>query len=180
MVLLRALLEWPCHCGKKPSMKFFLSSFLSLDFFLHTASHFVIGIWLVCVRVTQLRCGSFSNSKRSCFSAPYACRGVTFCQHHTVLGPSILSRIIVWLEARFCNPRMLCAAAAERNKEPILSVLRECVDSSRPLTALEISSGSGQHVVHFAQAFRNVTWQPTDIDAQSITRWAKFFSQVWH
>ena len=66
---------------------------------------------------------------------------------------------------------MLCAAAAERNKEPISSVLRDCIEPSRPLKALEISSGSGQHIVHFAQAFKNVTWQPSDVDVQSISRW---------
>ncbi|KAG8015136.1 Methyltransferase-like 26 [Nibea albiflora] len=35
---------------------------------------------------------------------------------------------------------MLNAAAAERNKEPILAVLRESVNTGRPLQALEISS----------------------------------------
>lgn len=63
---------------------------------------------------------------------------------------------------------MLNAAAAERNKEPILAVIRECVDTSRPLHALEISSGTGQHVTHFAQSLRNISWQPSEFDRQSI------------
>ncbi|KAM9770563.1 methyltransferase-like 26 isoform 1-T1 [Menidia menidia] len=63
---------------------------------------------------------------------------------------------------------MLSAAAAERNKEPILSVLRESVDTGRPLQALEISSGTGQHVTHFAQVLRNITWQPSEYDRQSL------------
>ncbi|KAM4583970.1 methyltransferase-like 26 [Odontesthes bonariensis] len=63
---------------------------------------------------------------------------------------------------------MLSAAAAERNKEPILSVLRESVKTGRPLQALEISSGTGQHVIHFAQALRNITWQPSEYDRQSL------------
>ncbi|XP_062303833.1 methyltransferase-like 26 [Osmerus eperlanus] len=63
---------------------------------------------------------------------------------------------------------MLNAAAAERNKEPILAVLRECVDTNRPLNALEISSGTGQHVTHFAQSLRNILWQPSEFDRQSI------------
>ncbi|KAK2815747.1 hypothetical protein Q5P01_026214 [Channa striata] len=63
---------------------------------------------------------------------------------------------------------MLSAAAAERNKEPILAVLRENVNTGRPLQALEISSGTGQHVTHFAQALRNITWQPSEYDRQSL------------
>lgn len=61
------------------------------------------------------------------------------------------------------------AAAAERNKEPILAVLRECVDTERRLQALEISSGTGQHVTHFAQSLRNITWQPSEYDLQCLT-----------
>lgn len=63
---------------------------------------------------------------------------------------------------------MLSAAAAERNKEPILAVLRESVNTGRALQALEISSGTGQHVTHFAQALRNITWQPSEYDHQSL------------
>lgn len=65
---------------------------------------------------------------------------------------------------------MLNAAAADRNKDPILAVLRSRVASDRPLVALEISSGTGQHVVHFAKAFPNITWQPSEIEAQSLSR----------
>ncbi|XP_019745075.1 methyltransferase-like 26 [Hippocampus comes] len=63
---------------------------------------------------------------------------------------------------------MLNAAAAERNKEPILMVLRGCVNTDRRLQALEISSGTGQHVIHFAGALRNITWQPSEYDQRSL------------
>ncbi|XP_069022071.1 methyltransferase-like 26 [Embiotoca jacksoni] len=64
---------------------------------------------------------------------------------------------------------MLNAAAAERNKEPILAVLLESVNTGRPLQALEISSGTGQHVTHFARALRNIVWQPSEYDRQSLS-----------
>ncbi|XP_029908564.1 methyltransferase-like 26 [Myripristis murdjan] len=63
---------------------------------------------------------------------------------------------------------MLNAAAAERNKGPILAVLRDCVSTDRPLQALEISSGTGQHVTHFAQTLRNICWQPSEYDRKSL------------
>lgn len=65
---------------------------------------------------------------------------------------------------------MLSAAAADRNKEPILTVLRESVNTTRPLQALEVSSGTGQHVVHFGQALQNITWQPSEYDRKSLVR----------
>lgn len=50
--------------------------------------------------------------------------------------------------------------ACERNREPILEVLRtRFVDRHR---VLEIGSGTGQHAVHFAAAMPWLTWQCAD------------------
>jgi cyclopropane fatty-acyl-phospholipid synthase-like methyltransferase len=50
--------------------------------------------------------------------------------------------------------------ACERNKDPILAVLREaCSDRAR---VIEIGAGTGQHAVHFARNLPHVQWQPTD------------------
>lgn len=54
--------------------------------------------------------------------------------------------------------------AAERNKGPILDVLREFLSASGLI--LEVASGTGQHVVHFASALPGLTWQPTDPDPE--------------
>lgn len=64
------------------------------------------------------------------------------------------------------------APATERNREPLLAVLREVLPTSG--TLLEIASGTGQHAAFFAQAFPGLAWQPTDIgpqDLQSIEAW---------
>jgi hypothetical protein len=56
--------------------------------------------------------------------------------------------------------------AAERNKEPILAVLQRLLPP-RGL-ALEIASGTGQHVGWFAAAMPGWTWQPTEADPQAL------------
>lgn len=59
------------------------------------------------------------------------------------------------------------APAADRNKGPILDVLRTLVHDGA--LVLEIASGTGQHVAHFAAHLPRVTFQPTDVDPDALT-----------
>jgi SAM-dependent methyltransferase len=60
-------------------------------------------------------------------------------------------------------PDLPHSPAADRNKEPILAQLRVVLGERG--TALEIASGTGQHVVWFAASLAGWTWQPTDGEA---------------
>ena len=53
------------------------------------------------------------------------------------------------------------APATERNREPILAVLREHFAGATRV--LEIGSGTGQHAVHFAAALPHLQWQTSDL-----------------
>jgi cyclopropane fatty-acyl-phospholipid synthase-like methyltransferase len=50
--------------------------------------------------------------------------------------------------------------ACERNRDPILSVLRVQFEDRRRV--LEIGSGTGQHAVYFAAALPHLIWQASD------------------
>jgi SAM-dependent methyltransferase len=66
----------------------------------------------------------------------------------------------------------LVVSSADRNRGPILKVLERVLPKTG--LVLEIASGTGQHVVHFAQALKGLNWQPTDMDAacrRSISAW---------
>jgi SAM-dependent methyltransferase len=63
------------------------------------------------------------------------------------------------------------SAAADRNKQPILDVLRGVLAERG--AALEIASGTGQHAVWFAAAMPQWTWQPTDADARLLPAMAR-------
>ena len=52
--------------------------------------------------------------------------------------------------------------ACERNKDPILGVLRGAFASTRQV--LEIGSGTGQHAVYFARQLPKLRWQPSETD----------------
>jgi len=53
------------------------------------------------------------------------------------------------------------SASAERNREPILGVLRRYFADRR--SVLEIGSGTGQHAVYFAQALPQLSWQTSEL-----------------
>jgi len=72
---------------------------------------------------------------------------------------------------------MLYSPSAERNKEPILQVLKQILPNGA-LKVLEIASGTGQHVTHFAQTLTNITWQPTELDEQSVSSIAAYVNQA--
>lgn len=67
----------------------------------------------------------------------------------------------------------LYAPATQRNRDPILDVLRRVLPPSG--LVLEIASGTGEHAVHFAAALPGLVWQPSDPDPEhrlSIAAWA--------
>ena len=51
--------------------------------------------------------------------------------------------------------------AADRNRDPILAALRPLLAEHG--RALEIASGTGQHIAHFAAELPGWHWQPTDL-----------------
>ena len=61
---------------------------------------------------------------------------------------------------------LLTSPAAERNKDPILTVLETVLPESG--SVLEIASGTGQHVCFFAAALPKIRWQPTEPDADHL------------
>ena len=58
------------------------------------------------------------------------------------------------------------APATERNREPILAVLREELPERG--TLLEVASGTGEHSAYFAPLFPALRWQPSDANAESL------------
>jgi SAM-dependent methyltransferase len=61
--------------------------------------------------------------------------------------------------------------ACERNRDPILAILREIL--REPAHVLEIGSGTGQHAVYFGTRLPHLSWQTSDLphNHPSINTW---------
>ena len=70
--------------------------------------------------------------------------------------------------------------SAERNRDPILNVLKTTLDPSKHRKCLEIASGSGTHVGYFADHLPGVTWQPSDCDDEHVPSLAAYKQDCLH
>jgi hypothetical protein len=67
------------------------------------------------------------------------------------------------------------APSTQRNREPILAVLRRVLPATG--LVLEVASGSGEHAVFFAGALPGIVWQPSEPDADNRASIAAWTSQ---
>lgn len=56
--------------------------------------------------------------------------------------------------------------APERNKQPILEVLRRVLPARG--TVLELASGTGQHIAYFARELPHLLFLPSDVDPENL------------
>jgi hypothetical protein len=78
-----------------------------------------------------------------------------------------------WIAAEAGSEAKKVAPAAARNRDAILNVLQGVLPAQGKI--LEIASGSGEHIVHFAQHFPHLHWQPSDPEPAalaSIAAWS--------
>lgn len=68
------------------------------------------------------------------------------------------------------------APATLRNRDVIADVLAGLLPPSG--TVLEIASGTGEHIVHFAQRFPHLVWQPSDYSEASLPSIAAWVAEA--
>lgn len=68
------------------------------------------------------------------------------------------------------------APATLRNRDAIVAVLVDWLPGAG--TVLEIASGSGEHVIHFAGAFPRLDWQPSDPDPAGLISIAAYRAEA--
>jgi len=69
-------------------------------------------------------------------------------------------------QAANIGKKKLYSDSAARNAPVILEVLSQYLPDKGKV--LEIASGTGQHCAFFAKTFRNLEWQPSDIDPKRL------------
>lgn len=77
---------------------------------------------------------------------------------HLMLVRRFERKVLKFAEKMLRNP------AGERNKQPILEVLRKYIDHNKDGTLLEISSGVGMHASFFAEHFPKLIFQPSEYE----------------
>jgi Protein of unknown function (DUF938) len=78
-----------------------------------------------------------------------------------------------WIAAEAGIGAKKVAPAAARNRDAILNILQGILPAQG--CVLEIASGSGEHIVHFAERFPHLHWQPSDPEPAalaSIAAWS--------
>lgn len=84
-----------------------------------------------------------------------------------------------WIAAEDGGQARKHAPATLRNRDAILDVLRRVLPSTG--LVLEVASGSGEHVAHFAEKLPGLDWQPSDPEPAaraSITEWSAGLGNV--
>jgi hypothetical protein len=114
--------------------------------------------------------GQVEWSARLAREAPQILMGVQFPIATTLFGRGSE----FWELLRKMNDPRQYAPATLRNRDFIVGVLRDVLPTKGVI--LEIASGSGEHVVHFARNFPSLVFQPSDREPdalQSIAAWTK-------
>lgn len=71
---------------------------------------------------------------------------------------------------------MLCAPAASRNVDEIAKLLTRVAPPSG--MALELASGTGQHIVQFAKHMPQLSWQPSDVAQDRLNSIAAYLASA--
>ncbi len=134
-------------------------------------------------RLWATRQGSYPRAAG--YAAPQGSRGrharplATPMGAHSPIATTLAQSAILRLKPRervrmMMNDSRQYAPAILRNRDFILGILRDVLPTRGVI--LEIASGSGEHVVHFARHLPNLVFQPSDREpdaSQSVAAWVK-------